>query len=239
MNANSTRNVVVESGGTQVVAHVGLHALGSFADRLGVGERLSSAVGWSGPGVPVHDRGRVLCQAMLMLAGGGESCTDIESLAAQGRLFGDVCSDTTLYRTFTDSLDGDTLVRARQAIGRIRGEVWERIPAVTGGDDPVILDIDASLVEIHSENKDGTAPNFKGGFGFHPMFCFADATGEALAARLRPSGLSSFLCEVVVHVVGSRRPGKAMANALSACFHPWVPVPSSPLLLFPMLRIAK
>ena len=182
MNANSTRNVVVESGGTQVVAHVGLHALGSFADRLGVGERLSSAVGWSGPGVPVHDRGRVLCQAMLMLAGGGESCTDIESLAAQGRLFGDVCSDTTLYRTFTDSLDGDTLVRARQAIGRIRGEVWERIPAVTGGDDPVILDIDASLVEIHSENKDGTAPNFKGGFGFHPMFCFADATGEALAA---------------------------------------------------------
>ena len=191
MNANSTRNVVVDTRGTQVVAHVGLHALGSFADRLGVGERLSSAVGWSGPGVPVHDRGRVLCQAMLMLAGGGESCTDIESLAAQGRLFGDVCSDSTLYRTFTDSLDGDTLVRARHAIGRIRGEVWERIPAVTGGDDPVILDIDASLVEIHSENKDGTAPNFKGGFGFHPMFCFADATGEALAARLRPGNAAA------------------------------------------------
>ena len=52
-------------------------------------------------------------------------------------------------------------------------------------------------------------------------------------------GLSSFLCEVVVHVVGSRRPGKVMANALSACFHPWVRVPSSPSLLFPMLRIAK
>ena len=57
--------------------------------------------------------------------------------------------------------------------------------------------------------------------------------------RSHTSGLSSFLCEVVVHVVGSRRPGKVMANALSACFHPWVPVPSSPLLLFPMLRIAK
>ena len=53
------------------------------------------------------------------------------------------------------------------------------------------------------------------------------------------AGLSSFLCEVVVHVVGSRRPGKVMANALSACFHPWVRVPSSPPLLFPMLRIAK
>ena len=56
---------------------------------------------------------------------------------------------------------------------------------------------------------------------------------------LSSAGLSSFLCEVVVHVVGSRRPGKVMANALSACFHPWVPVPSSPPLLFPMLRIAR
>ena len=63
--------------------------------------------------------------------------------------------------------------------------------------------------------------------------------GRSRAASASPVGLSSVLCEVVVHVVGSRRPGKVMANALSACFHPWVPVPSSPLLLFPMLRIAK
>ena len=37
------------------------------------------------------------------------------------------------------------------------------------------------LVEIHSENKEQAAPTYKGGFGFHPMFCFADATGETLA----------------------------------------------------------
>lgn len=37
-----------------------------------------------------------------------------------------------------------------------------------------------------SENKQGTAANYKGGFGFGPMFCFADATGEALAGLLRP-----------------------------------------------------
>jgi len=52
-------------------------------------------------------------------------------------------------------------------------------------------------------------------------------------------GLSSSLCEVVVHVVRSRRPAKVITNALSACFHPWVPVPSSPPLLFPMLRMAR
>ena len=57
MNANSTRNVVVEAGGGQVVGHVGLHGLGSFADQLGVDEAVSQAVGWHGRGVPVHEPG--------------------------------------------------------------------------------------------------------------------------------------------------------------------------------------
>jgi hypothetical protein len=50
----------------------------------------------------------------------------------------------------------------------------------------VVLDMDASLHQIHSENKTDTAPTYKGGFGFHPLYCFADATGEALSVLLRP-----------------------------------------------------
>ena len=96
VNVNSTRTVVVEGGGSQVVGHVGLHALGAFADRLEVGEALSSAVGWQGPGAPIHDRGKVLTHAMLMLAGGGECCADVEFLGSQQRLLGLVCSDSTL-----------------------------------------------------------------------------------------------------------------------------------------------
>ena len=190
MNATSTRTMVVEADGTQVVGHVGLHALGSFADRLGVGETLSAAIGWSGPGTPIHDRGRVLTQTMLMLAGGGESCADIEALASQERLFGDVCSDTTLYRTFTDTLTPDMVERARRAMAQVRSGVWRRT-AATGGDGEVILDVDASLVEIHSENKEGTAANYRGGFGFHPLFCFADASGDALSGMLRPGNAAA------------------------------------------------
>lgn len=190
MNANSTRNVVVEGAGTQVVGHVGLHALGLFADRLGLGDALSVAVGWKGPGVPVHDRGRVLTQTMLMLAGGGESCSDIETLASQDRLFGAVCSDSTLYRTFTETLDSGAVSRAQEAMAQIRSRVWARVPAL-GGDNPVVLDVDASLVEIHSENKEGSAAHYKGGFGFHPVFCFVDATGETLSARLRPGNAAA------------------------------------------------
>ena len=34
--------------------------LGTFADRLGLGDALSSAIPWDGNGIPVHDRGKVL-----------------------------------------------------------------------------------------------------------------------------------------------------------------------------------
>ena len=46
---------------------------------------------------------------MLVLAGGGESCADIEYLRAEDDLFADVCSDSTLYRTFTENLGADVI----------------------------------------------------------------------------------------------------------------------------------
>jgi hypothetical protein len=33
----------------------------------------------------------------------------------------------------------------------------------------VVLDIDATLVEVHSDGKDGAAAHYKRGFGFHPL----------------------------------------------------------------------
>ncbi len=165
---------MVEGDGTQVVGHVGLNALGSFANRLGVGDALSDAVGWQGPGVPGHDRGKVSVHAMLILAGGGECCADIEFLGYQGRLFAAVCSNSTVYRTFAQTLDATAVARAGEAVARIRSQVWTRSTATTGSD-PLILDLDASLVEIHSENKQGAAPHFKGGFGFHRASSSSDA----------------------------------------------------------------
>ncbi|HEX2782242.1 MAG TPA: IS1380 family transposase [Ilumatobacteraceae bacterium] len=184
MNRNSVMNVGVEAGGTQVVAHAGLHALGRFADRIGLGGSLSTAIPWAGQRAPLHDRGVVLTHAMLMLAGGGETCSDIEFLVPQQRLFGAVASDSTLYRTMraiTPSVLADLSAQAAVT----RAQMWRRMSATTGTA-MVVLDIDASLVQIHSENKAGTGPNYKGGFGFHPLLCFADTTGEALAGLLRP-----------------------------------------------------
>lgn len=52
---------------------------------------------------------------------------------------------------------------------------------------PPIIDLDATLVTAHSK-KEYAAPNFKRGFGFHPLYAFVD---HALHARpgLRRHGL--------------------------------------------------
>ena len=120
MKCNSVRQVRVESGGG-VVAHVGLHALGAFADRLGVGASLSAALPPAGERAPVHDRGKVLVQAMLMLAGGGECVSDIEYLRAEGALFAEGASAPTPCRTL-------------RAVGApTRDDLWAAIAGVRGG----------------------------------------------------------------------------------------------------------
>jgi hypothetical protein len=36
----------------------------------------------------------------------------------------------------------------------------------------VTLDFDATLVEVESENKEQAAPNYKHGFGYHPLLVY-------------------------------------------------------------------
>jgi Transposase DDE domain group 1 len=122
VHGNSTRRLVVASGGDQVVGHVGLHAFGAFADRLGLGNALSSAIPPRGERMPLHDRGKVLVQSMLMLAGGGESCADIEHLRAQEDLFGQTPSDSTVFRTFHE-ITTDVRDALAEAFAEMRSEV--------------------------------------------------------------------------------------------------------------------
>jgi hypothetical protein len=125
MQATSANRVVVGPGGTGVIAHVGLHALCSFADRLGLGEELSSAIPVPRERSPLHDRGKVLVHAMAMLAGGGEACTDIEFLRSEQSLFGFVCSDSMLWRTFHE-ISPSTRAECKRATAGVRAEVWRR-----------------------------------------------------------------------------------------------------------------
>ena len=98
--------------------------IGTFADQIGLGASLSSCIASTGERAPLHDRGKVLVQMALVLAGGGESCSDIEHLRAQDTLFGSVPSDTTVFRTFHELTTRDAM-RSAPGIQEVRAKVWD------------------------------------------------------------------------------------------------------------------
>ncbi len=181
MIASSVARVGLEGGGGPIASHAGLFVLGGFADSLGLGSALSAAVGHRGERAAVHDRGRVLTQLALVLAGGGDACSDIGHLRGEPALFGRVASVTTAYRAMT-GIDEACLGRVWEAAAGVRARAWSgRVPDPAR---PLVLDIDSTPVEIHSENKHGAAPHYKRGYGFHPMLC-STGDGEPLWVKLR------------------------------------------------------
>ena len=210
MKPTSVTNARLAGGGDRVVWGAGLFALGRFADRVGLTEALSAAVPARGERAPVYDRGAVLVHVLLVLAGGGEACTDIEYLRAQRELFGEVASDSTLYRTLTGlGPGGDAALLS--AAAAVRRRIW----ADRDRSRPLVVDIDSTLVEVHSQNKEGSAPNYKGGYGFHPMIC-STADGEPLWIKQRPGNAAANdiadHLEVIDAAVGTLRCGDAAGH---------------------------
>jgi len=76
--------------------------------------------------------------------------------------------------------------RARAGLGRdvpvtrAGGRAWPGL----------VIDLDATLVTAHSD-KELARPDFKGGYGYHPLLAFLDNTSEALAGILRPGNAGS------------------------------------------------
>jgi len=54
----------------------------------------------------------------------------------------------------------------------------------------LIIDVDATLLDCHSD-KEQAAPNYKSGFGYHPLGAWLDETREPLAMLLRPGNAGS------------------------------------------------
>ncbi|MDI9918718.1 hypothetical protein [Rhodococcus sp. IEGM 1379] len=50
----------------------------------------------------IHDRGRVFTDLAVTIADGGTSISDIEVLGNQKRIFGDVASTSTAWRTLAN-----------------------------------------------------------------------------------------------------------------------------------------
>ena len=158
----------------------GTALLPELAARLGLERELSQRLRHLFSRRPLRDPGRVIVDLATMLIDGGDCVSDLGALAEQPNLFGRVASQSTASRLLHALGEPE-----RAAIRSARRLARERAWSVGARPQTITLDFDAQLLECHSE-KEGGGPHRKGGYGFHPLHCFLDETGEHLAGLLRP-----------------------------------------------------
>ncbi|MEV0530631.1 transposase [Kitasatospora sp. NPDC050463] len=193
-HTRSRPKLVVSADGHGVVNHAGSRLLADLADATTLTSAFSDALHRLRPRGTGHDPGRVAVELTVMLADGGEAIRDLAVLRDQHEVFGPVASTPTAWRVLA-GIDTAALNALRAARARAREVAWLQAgetgrtmpPSHAGGRElpGLVLDIDATLVTCHSE-KEQAAATYKRGFGYHPMPCFPDNTGEALAGILRP-----------------------------------------------------
>lgn len=181
------------ANGHGVLAHAGAAAPRLLADRIGLTDALSAAMGGNKNGRG-HDRGRVLIDAASAMADGLDTIRRMRVLCGQGEVFDQMGSRSTVQRVVGSEIDAERLAAIGQARARIRAHVWEqvlarhgRIPAAAmpGGDlgDQVVLRVDANFVDSYSRKEH--AGKLRGRFGLFPLNVYCDNTRENLVSRLR------------------------------------------------------
>lgn len=186
MNATrAAQRVKVTGDGKGVASHAGALLLAELADRVGLSAGLSAAMAHTRQRRSAHNPGVVLTQLAVSIADGGDCLADIATLRAEPDLFGQVASDPTVWRVI-DSIHSEGLRNIAAARAAARAKAW------AAGAEPteIVIDIDATLVDSHSEKEDARA-TYKRGFGFYPILAYLDKSGEALAGLLRPGNAGS------------------------------------------------
>jgi hypothetical protein len=121
----------VTADGAGVVSHVGSRLLAGLADRSGLTDAFSDALGGLRERRSGHDPGRVLTDLAVLLADGGRSISDLAVLRDQPVLFGPVASTATAWRIL-DKIDPVLLNRLRSARAAARERLWAQRAETVG-----------------------------------------------------------------------------------------------------------
>lgn len=194
-------SLTLDATGGPVVSQAGATLLVDTVRKTGLEQALASALArWRRP-TAIHDPGKIVCDLAIAVALGGDCLADIATLRTEPGVFGLVASDPTVSRLInTLATDAPAALSAIDtARARVRASAWSLAghhapDHAADTDHPVIVDLDATLLDAHSD-KQNAAPTFKRGYGFHPLCSFVDhggqGTGEPLAIQLRPGNAGS------------------------------------------------
>lgn len=204
-------SVPVSFTGQSLISHAGVSVLTGFMDALGFGRLCEDRLGQFVPAGAKHRPGRLVGSLAAVLAAGGEHASDLDILRSSPAAFGQLPSNATVSRFFERTVANPELFSygfetlTRELRTRAWNAAGNRNPAASAtAADPLIIDIDATLVTSHSD-KENVAGTYKGGYGFAPFIASADygagnGSGEILACVLRPGSAGANSAEDHIRV---------------------------------------
>ena len=190
----------------RLVANAGLLLPVTLAHHLGLGELVDRHVDLGDAPGRANAGDKMLTWVASALAG-GDCIDDADALRAGGteQVLGGAVKAPSTLGTFLRSFRWG---HARQ-LDRVSREALARAWAAGAGpgDDPLTIDLDATICETYGPTKEGARRHgYTGQRGYHPLRAVAAGSGDVLMARLRPGrantarGAAHFLRETISRV---------------------------------------
>jgi hypothetical protein len=189
-----------------LVSNAGLVVTATLMVRLGL-EQLTTR--WVRTGAP--NAGRKLCTLVAAMLAGATHIGHVNVVragATQAVLPFRVMAPSTIgtfLRTFTFGF-----VRQLDAVAsRLLARAWEL--GAGPGDEPLVLDLDSTICEVHGHAKQGAAYGYTKKLGYHPLVAVRADTAEIVFSRMRKgsAGSSRGVNRFVDELAGILRRAKA------------------------------
>lgn len=169
-----------------LISNAGLIITATLMMRLGV-EQLTTR--WVRTGAP--NAGRKICTLIAAMLAGATHIDHVNVVragATQAALPFRVMAPSTIgtfLRTFTFGF-----VRQLDAVAsRLLARAWEL--GAGPGTNPLVIDLDSTICEVHGHLKHGAAYGYTRQLGYHPLIAARADTGEIVFSRMRKGSAGS------------------------------------------------
>jgi hypothetical protein len=178
----------VTAHGERLVSHAGVGLLAEVADLSGLTGGLSGLFARQGLRWRRHAPGVTLARAAAAIADGMTNVSEVSLFCSSRRMIFDRPAALSTLRRAIFALGGELMTPGLdRVLAGARTRTWQ---AAGYAPEALVIDVDATLLDCHSD-KEQAAPNYKSGFGYHPLGMWLDETREPLAMLLRPGNAGS------------------------------------------------
>jgi hypothetical protein len=181
-SSHSPAGLVVAFDDDHAVANAGLLLPATLAERLDIEAVIDELVDLGDrPGA--HRPGRKVLTLIHALIAGGDCISDADLLrtGSTAAVLGHRVMAPSTLGTFLRSFTFGHIRQLDRAAEHALTQAWAA--GAGPGQQPMTIDVDSTICEVHGHHKGGAAYGYTGVLGYHPLLATRADTGEVLHAR--------------------------------------------------------